>query len=234
MIQKIGITILRSFVAYIVLLILARVIGRKLISRITFFDFVVGITLGSLAVRIALGNESSLLMAIISAITITGLVLITDFLNIKCMMFRKLEEGEPVVLMKEGRILDYNMHKTKISINELLMLLRQKNVFDIRDVDYAIIENDGQLSVLLSPDKQAATTGDLKIPRDANKLATDVIIDGQIIYENLKTSHHDEAWLNQQLALLDIHETKSVFYASVDNFNNLFVSSYHDKDDENQ
>jgi uncharacterized membrane protein YcaP (DUF421 family) len=234
MIQQIGITILRSFVAYIVLLILARVIGRKLISKFTFFDFVVGITLGSLAVRIALGNEDPLLMAIISAITITGFVLITDFLNIKSLKFRKLEEGEPVVLMKQGKILNYNMLKTKISLSELLMLLRQKDVFDIRDVDYAIIENDGQLSVLLNPDKQAATTGDLKIPRAANKLATDIIIDGKIVYENLKSIHHDEAWLNQQLSSLSINEIENVFYASVDNFNNLFVSSYHDKDDENQ
>ncbi|HEY5585333.1 MAG TPA: DUF421 domain-containing protein [Ruminiclostridium sp.] len=234
MILKIVVIILRSIAAYTVLLLLARLIGRKIISRITFFDFVVGITLGSLAVRISLGNEGSFIMGIVSAITITALVLITDFLNLKSAIFRKLEEGMPSVLIKEGSILDYNMYKTKISISELLMLLRQKGVFNIQDVDYAIIENDGQLSVLLKPDKLAATTCDLNISKAQNKLSIDIIIDGKIIYSNLKSSNHDETWLRQQLIFFGVNEIKNVFYAAISNSDSLFVSTYHVKNGENQ
>ena len=229
MIQKIIFIILRSIIAYLVLLSLSRLIGRKLISKITFFDFVVGITLGSLAVRISLGNENSILLGIVSAVVITALVLATDLLNIKSFLFRKIEEGEPVVLIRRGKLLERNMTKTKISVSKLLMLLRQKDIFYVEDVDYAIIENDGQLSVLLKPDRLPAVVGDLKTAVAENTFPTDVIIDGKALPENLKSSGHDEAWLLQQLMAQGIRGPEQVFYASINRSGGLYLSTFRDR-----
>lgn len=223
---KIALTAGRSAIAYLVLLVLGRIIGRKLLSRITFFDFVVGITLGSLAVRISLGNESSLLLGIVASVTITGLVLFTDLLNIKSALFRKLEEGEPVLVIWKGKLQKNNLTKTKISISKLLMLLRQKNIFDVDTVDYAVIENDGQLSVLLKPEQQPATAGELNIPKSANVFPVDVIIDGKILESNLRTSGHDDAWLIGQLQAQSIADAQQVFYAAIGSSGKLFVSTY--------
>jgi len=96
--------VFRSTFTYIILLVLGRIIGRKLISKITFFDFMVGITLGSIAVRIALGSQESPFLATISAIVITILVVITDYLDIKSINFRKLIDGEPIILISNGKI----------------------------------------------------------------------------------------------------------------------------------
>lgn len=226
MIQKIVITIIRSVIAYVILLLFGRLIGRKLLSRITFFDFVVGITLGSLAVRISLGNESSLWLGILSAGVITALVLITDWLTIKNPLFRRIEEGEPVILIQNGLMLNKNMSKERISVSKLTMLLRQKDVFYPEDVACAVIENDGQLSVLLKPEHRPATAGELNLPKIENKLPTDLIVDGKIQLRNLKACGYDTKWLLDQLHALGINGPEQVFYASINKTGGLFYSKY--------
>lgn len=229
MMQKVFIVVIRSTIAYAVLLFLGRLIGRKLISRITFFDFVVGIALGSLAVRISLGNESSVWLGVLSAAVITSLVLLTDFCNIKSCHFRKIEEGEPVVLIEKGKLLDRNLAKVRVSVSKLLMLLRQKDAFYLEDVDYAVMESNGQLSVLLKADRLPATTGALNIPSQGHAFPVDIIVDGKVIPENLKASCHDEAWLQQQLQNQGIGNPGQVFYASINKTGGLYVSEFHQK-----
>jgi uncharacterized membrane protein YcaP (DUF421 family) len=226
MVQKIAVTVLRSVIAYVFLLFLGRSIGRKLISRITFFDFIIGVILGSLAVRISLGPESSPLLGIVSAGTITCLVLLTDMLNLKSSWFRKMEEGEPIFLIQKGRLLDQNLSRAKISVSKLMMLLREKNVFYVEDVDYAVIENDGHLSVLLKPDRVPVTAGESKIPKSENDFPADIIVDGKIIPENLKSSCHDQLWLQKQLQSQGADSPEQVFYASVGKGDTLFVSKF--------
>lgn len=217
--------VFRSTFTYIMLLVLGRIIGRKLISRITFSDFIVGITLGSIAVRIALGSQESPFLATISAIVITILVVITDYLDLKSINFRKLVDGEPVILISNGKLLDYNLKKVKITINKLMMQLREKDVFNIDDVALAAIESDGELTVLLKVNKQPITTGDLNISTNYNGLTSDIIIDGKIMYNNLKCTNHDEQWLRQQLKTHNICNVEEVFYAGLNAAGILYVST---------
>lgn len=227
MIQKIAATILKSMVAYVVLLILGRIMGRKMISRITFFDFLIGVTLGALAVRMSLGNEDSLPLTILSAAVITSMALITDWLNLKSLLFRKIEEGEPVILIQKGKLLYENLSKVKISLSKLLTLLRQKDIFDIGDVDYAIFENDGYLSVLLKPEKLPVAAGEMKITNPENKLSVDVIVDGKVILNNLESSGHTQEWLLQQLRNQGLAKPDQVFYASVNKTDQLYIAPFH-------
>ena len=193
--------IFRSVLTYIILLVLGRKIGRKLISRITFFDFIVGVLLGSIAVRVALGSQESPFLAAISIIVITILTIITDYINIKSIDFRKLVDGEPIILVSNGKMLDYNFKKARVTINELMMQLREKDIFNVDDVALAIIETDGKLTVLPKANKQPITTGDLNISANYNGLMSDIIIDGKIIYDNLKRTNYDEQWVNSRLII---------------------------------
>lgn len=210
MTRKIIEIIFRSASAYIVLLILGRIIGRKLISRITFFDFIVGVTLGSISVRIALGSQESPFLAVISVIVITLMVVITDYLDIKSINFRKLVDGEPIVLISNGKILDYNLKKVKITINKLMMQLREKDIFNVDDVELAAIESDGELTVLKKAAKQPVTTGDLNISPKYTGVISDIIIDGKIMYNNLKSTNHDEQWVINQLKNNNISDVEEV------------------------
>ncbi|HSQ88222.1 DUF421 domain-containing protein [Romboutsia sp.] len=204
---------------------MGRIIGRKLISKITFFDFIVGITLGSISVRIALGSQESPFLATISAIVITILVVITDYLDIKSINFRKLVDGEPIILISNGKLLDYNLKKVKITINKLMMQLREKDVFNIDDVALAAVESDGELTVLLKVNKQPITTGDLNISTNYNGLTRDIIIDGKIMYNNLKCTNHDEQWLREQLKTHNVCNVEEVFYAGLNAAGILYVST---------
>lgn len=224
MTQKIIEVVFRSIITYIILLVLGRIIGRKLISRITFFDFIVGVTLGSIAVRIALGSQESPFLAAISAIIITLLVVITDYLDIKSIKFRRLVDGEPIILINNGKLLDCNLRKVKITIDKLMMQLREKNIFNIADVAVSIIESDGKLTVLPKVNKMPVTTGDLNISSDYTGLMDDIIIDGKILYDNLKRVNHDEKWVEAQLKTNDIHEVEEVFYAGLNATGSLYIS----------
>ena len=224
MLIKVIKVVIRSAAAYFILLILGRVIGRKLISRITFFDFIVGITIGSIGVRIALGSQESPLLAAISAVVITVLVIITDYIDIKSINFRKLADGEPVIVISNGRLLDYNLKKVSVTVNKLMMQLREKNIFNINDVAVAVIESDGELTVLQKPDKQPVSTGDLNIPTAYKGLSTDIIIDGKIMYDNLKSTGHDEKWLREQLKAHNINNISEVFFACLNSDGSFYIS----------
>lgn len=224
MIIRIIKVILRSILTYIILLTIGRIMGRKLISRITFYDTVVGVTIGAIAVRIALGPEESPILAAISLITITTLVVITDHIDINNFKFRNIVDGEPIVLISNGRILDNNLKKVKITINKLMMQLREKNIFNPDDVSLAIIESDGQLTVLPKGDKKPITTGDLKIQTKDTGLMRDIIIDGKIMNQNLKLVNHDEEWVREQLKSQSVYEIKDVFYAGLNSEGTLYIS----------
>ncbi|MCH3963539.1 MAG: DUF421 domain-containing protein [Clostridium sp.] len=225
MIRKIIETVFRSFSMYILLVILGRIIGRKLISRITFYDFIVGVTIGSVAVRIALGAQESPILAVISLIVISILVVITDYLSTKSFKFRILLDGEPVIVISNGKILDYNLKKMKIPLDQLIMQLREKNIFNIDDVEFAIIESDGELTVLPKTNKQLITVEDLNIQRKYTGLTNDIIIDGKIMYNNLKAANHDELWVKEQLEYYNIYDIKEVFYAGLNSAGVLYIST---------
>jgi len=217
--------VFRSIFTYIFLLVLGRIIGRKLISRITFFDFIVGITLGSIAVRIALGSQESPFLATISAIVITILVVITDYLDIKSINFRKLVDGEAIILISNGKLIDYNLKKVRININKLMMQLREKDIFNVDDVALASIESDGELTVLPKANKQSITTGDLNISTKCNGLISDIIVDGKIMYNNLKRTNYDERWIREQLKTYNISNVEEVFYAGLNDTAILYIST---------
>ncbi|AVQ37952.1 DUF421 domain-containing protein [Clostridium botulinum] len=222
---KIMEVILRSIFTYIVLLILGRIMGRKLISNITFYDFMIGVLIGSIGVRIALGPRETPLLALVSAIVVTILVVITDYLDIKSINFRKLIDGDPIVLISNGKLLDYNLKKVKITINTLMMELRKKDIFNVDDVAFAVIETDGELSILPKANKQPITTGDLNISTNTNGLMRDIIIDGKIMYDNLKSTNHDEQWVRQQLKNHNIYSVEEVFYAGLNSTGILYIST---------
>lgn len=214
----------RGVFSYIILLVLGRIIGRKLISKITFYDFIVGVTIGSIGARIALGAHESPVLAATSAIVITILVVITDYLDIKSINFRKIVDGEPIILISNGKLLDHNFKSARITVNKLMMLLREKDIFNIEDIEIAAIESDGELTILPKLDKQPVTTGDLNVKIKYSGLMTDIIIDGKILYDNLKRTNHDEQWVKDQLKLHKIHKVGEVFYAGLNASEVLYIS----------
>jgi uncharacterized membrane protein YcaP (DUF421 family) len=217
-------TIVRTSTVYVLAILLARLMGRKLISQMTFFDFVVGVSMGSLSANAMIGSSRSLLSSVTSLVVISLLAIGTSYLHIKSFKARKLIDSEPVTLVENGVIVEENIKRIRMTINELTMKLREKNAFNLADVEFAIMEMDGQLSVLPKADKKPLTPFHINLQTTSTGLTKDIIIDGNLMKENLKGTGLNEQWLNSQLKRQKVNSISEVFYAGIDNNKNLYIS----------
>jgi len=232
--NKIIITIIRGIFTYILVLIITRLMGRKLISQMTFFDFIVGVSMGSMAANLSIGSENTPITASLSLITFAILTILIGFSHIKSFKIRKLINSEPVILIDNGKIVENNMKRIRVTIEQLTMKLREKNIFNLADVEFAILETNGKLSVLPKADKMPLTPSHMNIPTTSKGLMKDIIIDGNIINENLKTADLDIQWLKSQLNMNNIKDASDVFYAGVDNAKNLYLSKKNNSNTETE
>jgi uncharacterized membrane protein YcaP (DUF421 family) len=216
--------ILRGIGAYVLALVLSRIMGQKFIAQMTFFDFIVAVTMGSLVANVIMGTKSTTLNATVGIIVISAMAVLTAYLHIKSLTARKLVNSEPSILIHNGTIVEENMKKARMNINELMMKLREKNSFNLADVEFAIMETDGQISVMPKSDKQPLTPSDMNIKVKSTGLTKDIIIDGNIMEENLKDAGLDRKWLDLELQNQNIKDASEVFYAGVDGSGKLFIS----------
>lgn len=216
--------IIRATFAYLLLILLARFMGRKAISQMTFFHFGVAAAFGTLIANVSLGTNTSSPAAVSAVVTFPVLAVITGLITLKSIKFRKFVNSEPIVLVENGTIVNENLKKARLTINELNTLLREKNAFNLADVEFAIFENDGELSVLNKSYKQPLTPADMNMQTPKATLPKDIIMDGTIMYENLGDANLDEQWLVGQLSGQGIIKIQDVFYAGLDPSGNLFIS----------
>jgi uncharacterized membrane protein YcaP (DUF421 family) len=219
------ITFLRALLGFITLLVLVRLIGRKQMSQMTFSDYIVGIVMGSLGANLTVNKSLNLVSGIIAIAAWGGFDILTSFLALKNLRMRKLVYGEPLIVINKGQIHDQNMTKSNYNINELLMQLREKDVFDPATVDFAILEPNGQLSVLKKPEYTNPTIKDMGLSKAPQGVITDLIIDGKVLSNHLLKMKKDEAWLREKLQEQGIKELEMVIYAGLFTNGELYVAS---------
>ncbi len=224
MLNDILFAVLRSIASFILLIIMARILGRKALSQMTFFDFAVVITFGSVAANIGIGRDNSFHTAVTVLITIGLLGVLSGFLHIKSFRFRKIINSEPLVIIQNGEIVDVNMRRGRVTINELNSMLRDKNVFNITDVHYAVLENSGTLSVLPKAESKPLTPKEMQIKPIEGGLTKDIIVDGIMMRENLNSTNLTEAWLLNELKQNAINDVNEVFYAGLASNGSLLIS----------
>ncbi|MDR0268071.1 MAG: DUF421 domain-containing protein [Paenibacillus sp.] len=216
--------ILRTTFTFFVLLTLTRLIGEKQLGHLTFFDYVTGITIGSVAAEIVVRKDTPFFNGMISLIWWVILAILISYVSLKSSKARVLMDGQPKIIIKEGKIMRETLKSTRLNMDDLSMMLREKDVFSIQDVRYAILEPDGKISVLKKEFKQPITKGDLNIPTPIfTNLPSGIISDGKIVKKNLKELNLDEHWLYQELQNKGIHSADEVFYAEVQSDGSLFV-----------
>jgi len=151
----------RAFLSFCVLFVLARLLGKKQISHLTFFDYVVGIVIGAIAATIAVDPSMKVLNAILGLSVYTLLSLIISYGAIKSFKFRDLVESSPSILIKDGKIMEESLRKHKLTFDDLLNGLRVKGAFNISEVELDMLETNGQISVMKKPEYQYLTPKDL-------------------------------------------------------------------------
>lgn len=200
-------------VGFIVLLILTKLFGKTQISQLTPFDFISALVLGEL-VGNAIYDKKVHLGMILFATFIWGLlIIITEWITQKFRKTRGILEGRPSILVRKGKIVRKELKKNKVDIDQLQSLLRKQKAFSIREVEYAIMESSGDLSVLKKPEFATPTTQDMSLPLKPVYLTYPIISDGIVDENNLKEAGFDDNWLHKQLKINKVSKPEDVLYA---------------------
>ncbi len=217
------IIVLRSVAAFFLVLLMCRFMGRKLISRLNVFDFVTAISVGSLAAAVSVDIETRAVYAALALIVWAVLTFAMDVVVMKSLPVRKILDGEPIVVIQNGKILENNMRRIRLNLDELMQQLRVKKVFDPSEVEFAVMEPEGQLSIQLKTQFQPVTPRTLNIPTQYQGMITALVKDGRILEQNLAQNHLNREWLLETLKKRGINKVSDVFYAALDTQGNLFV-----------
>lgn len=222
--------IIRIIIGFIVLFTLARLMGRKEISQMTFFNFVSAIAIGSIAANLVVNSNLSIRNGVFALVGWAAFTIAMGYIDIFSKRARKVTTGEPIIVIKEGKVMENSLRSTRLDMNNLSALLREKGIFNIADVEYAFFESSGKLSVMPKETKQPVTKGDLNIPNrnNAYPTATEIISDGQLNTVNLSRLNLDEKWLNQELEKAGISDLSEVFYAEVQQDGTLYIDQKDD------
>lgn len=214
--------IIRTTILYLAVVLVMKMMGKRQVGQLQPFELVVVITISAMA-AIAMENVGvPLINSIIPIVTIMVLQVALSLINLKSEKARGIICGKPSIVVENGKIVEEELRKLRINVNDLLEQLRAKNYFNIADVEYAIMETNGQLSVLTKSQKRAVQPEDLQIQTKYEGLPTTLIIDGEVNYDNLKKVNLDKSWLETELSKLGINDIKEVFFASLDTLGNLF------------
>lgn len=211
-----------------VLFLITKILGKKQLAQLSFFEYVAGITIGSIGAEVIMGLERSIVHGLIGLAVFTVVPFLTGFLSLKSRKFRSFFEGKGVVFIKEGKVMEENLRKERYTIDELSELLRQKSVFQMADVEFAVLEASGDLSVLLKKEQQPITPKMLGLKVEPAKEPQTVIMDGDILDEPLATMNLNRGWLKKELEKQGV-TVQNVFLGQVDSSGKLTVDLYDDQ-----
>ena len=207
--------IILGVVSFIVLFILSKVMGYRAISELSFFDYVVGITIGSIAAEMSTNLDMEWWKGVTAMVIYAVLDLLFSFLSQKSSAARQLITGNPIILIYKGKIYKKNLRKARIELNDLLTSVRIAGYFNIADIDYAIMETTGKISFMPVPLKRPLNPKDFNFAPQSEGLTVNVIMDGKIMEDDLADAKIDKNDLIRRVKQQD-KEVKNIFLGVMD------------------
>jgi len=191
--------IIRTILSTFTLFLLSKLMGRKQIGQLNTFDYIIGITIGSLAAEMTINQKLDYWVCILAMLIFSLIDLLISYATTKSIFLRRVITGTPIVLIDNGKIIQKGLSKARFDINDLLEECRSNGYFDISQIQYAMMEANGHLSFLLKAKYQSLTPNDMKIKVSTDGLCANLIIDGEIMLNNLKNIGKDKKWLITRL-----------------------------------
>lgn len=223
----------RTILVLIILFFITKMMGKKQISELNFFDYVVGITIGSIAADISLDIEKNMIAGI-AALFIYGFIsYIISFVSIKSILARRFFIGVPTVLVEKGKIIESGLKKSKIDVNDLLMEARENGYFNLDEIDYALMEVNGNISFLPKEKEKPVTKKDMKIKCSNEGLTVNAIIDSKYMVNNMKAINKDKEWLDHELKVNGYDNYDNILLATIDNNYKVTIYEKNVKSDKN-
>ncbi len=214
--------IIRTAILYAVTMVSMRVMGKRQIGQLQPFELVVILIISEMATMGVQSNGTPLLNSLLPIITITVLQIAIALINLKSESFRLLVCGKPSFVIRNGEILEEQMRRLRLNTNDLLEQLRAKGYFNVAEVEFALMETNGQLSVMPRADKRPVQPADLALQIQHETPALTLIIDGKVQEKHLQNLGHDQHWLQKKLVAYSISSPADVFFMSIDNLGHIF------------
>lgn len=206
----------RAISSLVTLFLITKMLGKKQVSQLSLFDYVIGISIGNFAAEMTINLESKEVNGIWAVVLFGLFAYFISYLTMKSIVLRRFFMGTPTILIQDGKILEKNLKKMKFDINDMLEEIRSSGYFDLSQVEYAILEPNGEVSILPKPEYRPLTPKDMKVNVGREGLCSNIIIDGKIMHNNLKNIKKDEKWLNKTLKVKGYSDISKILLATVD------------------
>lgn len=214
---------IRILILYLVVMLALRVMGKREIGQLSVFDFVVSVMIAELSTLPMEDTDLPLYQALIAIASLVFFQIVVAFLQVKSHRFRHFVDGEPSVLVEHGELKDKEMRRLRYSVHDLLTQLREKGISNVADVEFAILETSGQLSVFPKADVRPLSARDIGQAVSPEMIPLPLVIDGRPVLKTLSILKHDENWLLSELKKRGYPDVDLVFYASIDSQGNIWV-----------
>lgn len=220
------VVLVRGIISFFTLLIFTRFLGKQQIGEITFFDYILGITIGSFAASLTVDLSSAAWPHWVGLLTWIILGLIMQYISLRYKKVSNYINDKPILVIYNGNILGDNLKSTKFTLNELISQLRLKGIFDINKIKLAIIETNGQISVI-NTDQFSSLIMDMNISKEGNYSNNELIFSGIVIEANLLKYKLNHDWLTSELNKQGFDQPSEIFFAFLDSSEKLIISSYN-------
>ncbi|MBM7094307.1 MULTISPECIES: DUF421 domain-containing protein [Alteribacter] len=224
--------LIRAIIVYIYIFILLKILGQRSIGTFDPLDFIFGIIIGDIVGEPLAAGDVPLPGPLAAAAFIAGIHLFLSWIALKLPRFRRVIEDEPLVLVKNGQIIHKELNRMKITVESLMMDLRLQNAIDLTEVDYAVLEPNGKISVIKKTMYDTASPADIGKAPESKGYPTVLISDGRVIDANLKKVK-SRSWLQEQLIKHGLKEPKECFLLTLDEAENVYVSKRLSKEEQN-
>lgn len=222
----------RTVFIYFFIFLMMRLMGKREVGKLSVFDLVVSFMIADIS-AIALENlDQPLIKGLLPIFTIVILQILLSYVSLKSEKVRHWIDGSPIVIINRGKIEKETMAKARYNLDDLLMQLREKDIADIRDVEFAILETSGKLSVFPKEKKQVSENEDAKNQEAPFRMPIPLIVDGKVQQNELKKLGKDTHWLQQKIRKLGYQRVEEIFYASVDQTGEWYVDPKEEKSDQ--
>ena len=224
-------TIIRALLSLTALFLITKLLGKKQVSQLSLFDYVIGISIGNFAAEMTINMEIQFINGLAALMVFGIIAFLVSYLTMKSIILRRFFMGTPTILIQSGKLIEKNLKKVKFDINDLLEECRVSGYFDLSQIEYALMEANGKLSILPKAEYNPVTIKDMNLKPNKQELVANIIIDSKIMHNNLKNMKKDNVWLEKELKVKGYKTLDNILLATLDN-NDKFViyeRNTHDK-----
>lgn len=225
--------VIRSLISLVTLFLVTKMLGKKQVSQLSLFDYVIGISIGNFAAEMTINVDSQYLNGIVSVVIFGVVAYLVSIATMKSIWMRRYFMGTPTIMIQNGKLLEANMKKVHFDVNDLLEECRGAGYFDLNEIEYAIMEANGNLSVLPKAEYKPVTVKDMQVKSEKQGLCANVVIDGKVMPKNLEHMKKDKKWLMQQLKVKGYQNLDRILLATMDVNEKVTIYERNEKETSN-